>query len=501
MQQRSSPALDLLVVSDLHSVERADHTCRVAGREAGFGREAAERALRRMVRGVRPDAIALLGDLVDDGRADGAEADLAAIRDTLAPFGIPLLVAPGNHDGPAGRLLALFGQAAALHHLGGYQLVTVAAPYGDGDVTRHPRAALELVARAADEAPDQPLVVLQHNPVHPTIDSSYPYNPTNAHAVRRCYADAGVLLSLSGHYHAGFPPETVDGVCYATAPALCEAPFRYLHVRLRGREVDVREHALAMADDPPLWDCHCHTDYAYCRDDVTAAGAIERSRRLGLAGIVATEHAGQLYLTADDFWGQRFFHDPDLIRRTRHTPACRMDAYLAEMLPRRSGFVRLGLECDSDGRGGLTLLPEDRGHWDLLIGAVHWIPGFDPRTATDAERRRRFLKASASVAHAGVDVLAHPFRFFRRNGDAAPRALYRPIARMLADAGVAAEINFHTHTPDPRFIAACLDQGVRIALATDSHALWEVGELWPHLDILRQAGCPDGDGLRVLLAF
>ena len=490
MPDRPTPSLDLLVLADLHYVGQADHVCPVARRRATLGRELAERAVRRALRHTRPDAVVLLGDLVDHGLAAGADADLAAIRDALAAFGLPVLVAPGNHDGPADRLLALFGGRCGVRHLGGYQLVTVAAAYGQGDVSRHPAEALACVAEAARAAPERPVVVLQHNPVHPHIESAYPYNPTNAEAAMRGYAEAGVVLSLSGHYHAGCPPETVGGVCHATAPALCEAPFRFLEVRLRGREAEVREHALEMPADPPLWDWHCHTEYAYCRDDVTAAGAIERARLLGLAGLCITEHAGQLYLPAADFWGTRFLDDPDLIRRTRHTPACRMDAYLAQMLPQRDGFVRLGLECDGDGRGGLTLLGEDRGHWDLLLGAVHWIRGFDPATATDAELRRRFLAASEEVARAGVHVLAHPFRYFRRSGEAAPAELHRPLARILAAAGVAAEINFHTHQPDPRFIAACLGEGVRIALATDSHALWEVGELAPHLAVLRQAGCP-----------
>lgn len=487
MSDADSPSLDLLVLADLHYVERADHVCPIPSRNAGLGRELAERAVRRMVRQVRPDAIVLLGDLVDNGLAADADADLAAIRDTLAAFELPVLIVPGNHDGSAARLLSLFGDHAGLHHLGGYQLITVVAPYGEGDVSRHPDDALARVAQASSE---RPIVVLQHNPVYPAIDSSYPFNPTNADAVMRTYADARVLLSLSGHYHEGISPQTVDGVCYATAPALCEAPFRFLHVRLRGRQVEIGEHQLEMAADPPLWDCHCHTEYAYCRDDVTAAGAVERARLMGLAGLCITEHAGQLYLPGDDFWGTRFFDDPELIRRKRHTPECRMDAYLAQMLPLRDGFVRLGLECDSDGRGGITLLDEDREHWDLLLGAVHWIPGLNPASANDAERRRAFLAASESVARAGVDILAHPFRYFRRGRVDAPRDLYGPMARLLADAGVAAEINFHTHSPDPRFIAACLDAGVRISLATDSHALWEVGELVPHLDVLRQAGCP-----------
>ena len=492
IDNHGTTALDLLVLADLHYVGQADHHCPIPERNAHLGMELAERAVRRALRQFRPDAIVLLGDLLDNGRAVGAADDLLAIHNTLEQFGIPILVVPGNHDGPADRLMAVFDDHPGPHEIKGYQIITIAASYDADDVTRHPDADLALVARTAATVPDQPIVVLQHNPIHPRIESSYPYNPSNAAVAKRWYAASNVALSLSGHYHPGIAPETLDGVSYATAPALCEAPFRFLHVRLRGRNVEIHEHALTTQADMPLWDIHCHTHYAYCRDTVTARGAIERARLLALGGIVLAEHAGQLYLEAKDFWGGRFLADPDLIRRSRHTPACRMDAYRAEVAPLRDGFVRLGLECDSDGRGGITLLDEDAGHWDLLIGAVHWIPRLDPATASTAELHKRFMEESEALCRAGVAVLAHPFRYFRRSETEAPRDLYRPMARLLADTGVAAEINFHTHQPDPSFIAACLDEGVRIALATDSHSLWEVGELWPHLDVLREAGCTDG---------
>jgi len=823
------PELDLLVLADLHYVGEADHRCPIPERNAWFGKELAERAMRRAVRQGRPDAIALMGDLVDNGLADRAEEDLAAIAQALAQFQIPILVVPGNHDGPVERILGIFGDRLGVHELGGYQLITLASAYDELDRTAFTESDLALGARATEAAPGKPVVVLHHDPVHPPIDDAYPYNPTNADAIKWRYAEAGVLASIGGHFHAGLPPESLGGVTYVTAPALCEAPFRFLRIHLRGRTVEVteqalrctaailaaprtaavpaaprtaavpaaprtaavpaappgtaailaaergaatptftptnprygpvnirsrkklphwemegglywvtfrlgdslprpvldailaeRENALAAfqragriptpcdcqriedlfnerveaylnsgagachladprvadrvanalrffdgaryqlagwcvmpnhvhvlftalpgqaleqilhswksftskeanrilgrggnfwareyydhlvrddeelarilgyivnnpikanlrdwqwvwihemfreADGPSqqdaggtertaavsaapgtaailaaglraeksqqdaggtaeksqqdaggtaeksqqdaggtaeksqrdaggtkLWDIHCHTHYADCRDDVDARGAIERSRAMGLSGLVLAEHSTQLYVGREDFWSARFFDDPDLLRRNRHTPVCRMDAYLAEILPLRSPSVRLGLEVDSDGRGGVTLLEEDAAHWDLLIGAVHWVPFFDPAAATAAERARRFLDATESVLRAGVDVLAHPFRYFRRNGMERPKELYHPLAKLLAETGVAVEINFHTNDPDPAFFAICIEEGVRIALGTDSHALWEVGELWPHLDVLRRAGAPDDFG-------
>jgi histidinol phosphatase-like PHP family hydrolase len=419
--------------------------------------------------------------------AQTAGDDLAAIAQRLRAFDLPLLVVPGNHDGPPERVLDTFGPQPEAVELGGYRIVSIVARYDERDRTAYHDADLRRVANVGHDA----VVVLQHNPVHPRIESDYPYNPTNADAVKQACTDAGVVLSLSGHYHAGIAPETVKGVTYATAPCICEAPFRFLHVRLRGREVEVTDQHLQMSASVPLWDCHCHTEYAYCGDGVTVSDIVERARLLGLTGLVVTEHAGQLYLSPEDFWSRRFFDEPDLIRRKRHTADCRMDRYLEQVEPLRGDFVRLGLECDTDARGGITLLPEDRAPWDVLVGAVHWIPGFDPATATDAERRRRFMAESESLCRAGVHVLAHPFRFFLRGKLPRQTGLYRPMARLLAETGVAAEVNFHGNEPDPLFIAACLDEGVRIALATDSHWLWEPGELWPHLDALRRAGCPE----------
>jgi hypothetical protein len=65
------------------------------------------------------------------------------------------------------------------------------------------------------------------------------------------YREAGVVLSLSGHYHAGQAAHEVDGVIYYTAPALCEAPFRFAHLHLAGRRVWLQEYALETDLDTP----------------------------------------------------------------------------------------------------------------------------------------------------------------------------------------------------------------------------------------------------------
>jgi hypothetical protein len=100
---------------------------------------------------------------------------------------------------------------------------------------------VQLVGEVAAARPDLPLVALQHAVLHPPIRRDYPYMLANHAAVMRGYEEGGVVLSLSGHYHAGQAPCVEGGVVYYTAPALCEAPHRFAHLRLAGREAMVRE--------------------------------------------------------------------------------------------------------------------------------------------------------------------------------------------------------------------------------------------------------------------
>ena len=192
------------------------------------------------------DCVALPGDLLDDGGSPHAVEDLAAIRGRLqagAPD-VPLLVVPGNHDGDAGMLLGAFGERPGLHELGGYRFATFADPYAEGDFCT--RAEADRVFLAELARPDGgPIVAIQHIPMNPAIASEYPYMLTNRDTVMRDYEQAGVLLSISGHYHGGQQLSTAAGVRYYTCPALCEAPFRYGLIGLRGRRVLVETRRLA----------------------------------------------------------------------------------------------------------------------------------------------------------------------------------------------------------------------------------------------------------------
>jgi histidinol phosphatase-like PHP family hydrolase len=275
-------------------------------------------------------------------------------------------------------------------------------------------------------------------------------------------------------------------VRYYTCPAICREPYRYALVRVRGREVSVSERQLRLPDGLRLFDVHTHTQYAYCGDDVSAAEVIRRARAFGLAGVCVTEHADQLYLAREEHAACHVYRDNDYWCAPRSAESERMPRYRRDVEPLRSDFVRLGLEIELDGLGRPAVRPSDLAGWDLLLGAVHWIPGGVEGRGLD-EVKRAFMASAQKLLASGVHVLAHPFRFFGRNKLERPRDLYRPLARLLAQHGVAAEINFHTNEPDPEFFAVCIREGVRIALGSDAHELREVADLQPHLALLREA--------------
>ena len=476
----------LLVITDLHYAScEADTIGSPTERCCTLGCELVQRVIADARHRGGFDCLAIMGDLLNRGTSPRAGEDLKTLQ-TKIPESLgdtPLLVVPGNHDNDIERLMSAFAQRPGVHDIGPYRFITFADAYAEGDLCTRSESGRQLLA----DQDGPPIIVLQHNPMNPPIENDYPYMLTNRREVMADYAEAGVVLSISGHYHTGQALNVADGVRYFTAPAVCEAPFRYAMITLRGRDVEVEVRPLAAEAEPAIIDCHAHTEFAYCGTDITAEGAIARARTFGLAGQCLTEHAGQLYCNLDDFWAARHIHEPVVWRSGKNS---RMTEFRAAMLPLRDDFVRVGLEVGLDADGKLTIRDEDRDWPDLLIGAVHWIPE-DPDELNDTQLADAFMRASRGLAESGVDILAHPWRFFRREKRPTPKELYGDLADILAATDTAAEINFHTNDPDPAFIAECIARGVKISFASDAHAMYEPGGLTAHLALLRHAAGRD----------
>jgi histidinol phosphatase-like PHP family hydrolase/UDP-2,3-diacylglucosamine pyrophosphatase LpxH len=483
-------SLTVLAISDLHHTGLSRQTAQLPQIRGELAQTLLKKVFLRLRHmGIQPDLTLVLGDLVEDGTDRNAYHDFISLHGELTRSGIPFLVVPGNHDGDAAAFNAHLGSDPGLHKIGGYGFVLFSDSYNESHECVRSSEDLALTKKIAEENPGLPLVAVQHPPIYPHLDSLYPYRPTNAAEIIDSFEKSGVILSLSGHFHKGQKARAHENVLYHTVAALSEAPFRFSLIRLCGTRVEVEELNLAISV-PHIIDVHCHTEHAYCGTTVDTAPCIALSQALGVACLCITEHAFQLYFDKSRAMSFKWQGDPSLAAAVWDTPERgRMAAYrrFAEKL--NSPFVKTGLELDLFDDGKLLIAPEDmKAGWDILIGAVHGIQGFVPGQTGQEEAERLFIRDVERLVEHDIDVLAHPFRFFVRNHLAIPTHLYPTVAGLLADSGVAAEVNFHTYQPEVEFIQHCVEKGVKLALASDAHDLAEVGEFWPHVNVLRQAG-------------
>ncbi|MFO7636720.1 MAG: PHP domain-containing protein, partial [Clostridia bacterium] len=289
--------------------------------------------------------------------------------------------------------------------------------------------------------------------------------------IAEVYAQHRVMISVSGHYHRGISLQEKEGVSYFVCPALCEAPFSYAVLTLRENGFHLETKRLDLSHAVMLHDLHVHTRLAYCgKEEMEPEAIMEAAGLLNLSGFAFTEHMAQLYVPGEDFWSGRFVDHPGMMERNMGTYSDRVSEYRELVGGCRNGRVLMGVEAEVDKDGRLCMLERDKNIWDIVLGAVHFLPG---RWAD--KPLQGFMWANERLAENRVDILAHPFRFFRKSGGGPPTDLYRPLARILREHRVAAEVNFHINRPDPSFFRICLEEGVRISLGSDAHELHMIG--------------------------
>lgn len=442
------------------------------------------RAVHRLNRFIRPDVTLVLGDLIDQGGTAAGIAYLERLRPILDLIEGPVIVIPGNHDGDPETFYSVLGRAPDVCDVNGVRFVPFVEP-GDPDYNarRTPRD-IERMAEARSGFTG-PIVSAQHVPLFPPGASECPFNYTNADAVIASMQRHGIGLAISGHYHAGMDLVRAEGLNFVAAPALCESPFRFLEIGFDGDDVDVVEHALRMPDALGLVDAHVHTHFAYCNENMDIAKAMTLADRFGLDGLAFSEHSAHLYFDEPTYKRQgHLVHGIDCPTGARRRMEAYLDALTAAGCP-PEGFA-LEVDCDFEGRP--VIRPDDRAHFRFLTGAIHRLralkqPNVDLSAASD-----EFLFLLERFLPAGIKVLAHPFRVFRRAGVEVPEELFRPAVDLLRENGVAAEINFHTNEPSAVFVRLCIESGVKLTLGSDAHNLYEVGELSPHLALLCACG-------------
>ena len=429
------------------------------------------------------DLLCVAGDVVvDDGDTRSALGIVKAILDKLP---CPYVVIPGDRDQNRDAFAERFPLPEHLD-LPGVRVIPFADPTrADGHAERLPAD----IARTEHLCRDfrGRVVALQHLPLFPPGAGDSRYGYVNAAELCAQYRRLGIALSISGHDHLGLPTLHDGGCSYRRVPGLCESPYPFQLATLAddGR---CSFRTIKLRHDQPVHDCHTHSRFAYCCDDLDVAIERRLMDMLNIERVAVTEHSGHLFFTARDYWSIRDWFRGSPVRPPEND---RSEAYLQHVKDMVASDPRFlsGLEVDVDRNGQLLINDRLRQNLDFHIGSIHFLD--DPK-APEAPDQFLFM-AEKLMATGVIRAIAHPYRVFTWDGvGCKPAHTFDTMVAMLKRYGVAAELSFHHNRPSPEFFRKCLDAGVKISFGSDTHSLFKLGFFNPHFDFLRSIGY-DGD--------
>jgi histidinol phosphatase-like PHP family hydrolase/predicted phosphodiesterase len=478
------------VLTDTHFIN--DRAAAVWGRRAGLADILALRAVHRLNRYLKPDLVVVLGDVINDGSLADAQEQFRTMKEVFDLLACPVLYIPGNHDGDIDAFYRVFPRPPPYADVAGVRFVSFADLEEPGYNARRAPGNAGLLTQARGGW-NGPIVTLQHVPIFPPGLIDCPHNYVDADDVLADMAGNDVQLAVGGHCHCGSDLFQTEQASYLVAPALCEAPFPFLMVEVEADQIAVQRHELAMPEALGLVDTHVHTQMAYCNENLDAVLNLELGKVFGLSSIRIAEHSGHLYYDRAGY-GQCGALGLAGIQAANN----RMDAYHRLLAEAGCPSKSVGIEVDVCDDGAPLILPADSARVAFRIGAMHQLGSLRTSQPEPEVVAADFLATMERFLESDICSLAHPFRVFRRAGLPTPPHLFGPVVGLLRAAGVAAEINFHTNDPDPEFIRLCIEGGVPLTFGSDAHNLYEIGEFFPHLQLLREAG-HNGDPSEVLL--
>ena len=237
------------------------------------------------------------------------------------------------------------------------------------------------------------------------------------------------------------------------------------------------------------YDYHVHTTLSYCHEgDLTVNNLIKAARERGLEGFAVTDHSPHIYFDRRAVSEHQYLLDYDVFLEVLESGDRRFEEYLDMLAGYRSANVLTGTEVDVAVNGELIFDPQYRDRLDVLLGGIHWLPcmasEFDSRTFLV-----QFMDFTMMLLENDIDILTHPTRVFRRRKLEVPREVVRPIVQRAKERGIAIEINSHTQRdPDEYFVRTCIDEGVKLAMGTDTHNIIEIGDFSHHKALLAGLG-------------
>ncbi len=477
--------MKIVVITDLHLNKEIPSDSERKGEIADI---LLLRTVHRINRFIKPDLVLLLGDLVDQPDSPEADRYYKQIVETLNILEAPYIAIPGNHDIVSDRFYTYFPKPNNQVDTNGVRFLIFLDPEEPNWNARRTDSDLLRMKSAREDGFKGPVVSIQHVPIFPPELEKYPYNYTNVNEILDIMKVADIKFAISGHYHPGFKLINTEHGSFLAVPALCETPFSFWEIDIPSKtpeDIKVVEHHHRLPEELELIDHHIHTHFAYCNENMDITWSIKLGQLLGAKEVRFSEHSAHLYFNKEDYGKGKFFIEGISAIDKAH---CRMNDYLKCLYEAECSERCIGLEVDSDCKGNLVLCDKDRGEFSFLIGAVHQLRSLAKDKVKLSEVKEEFWEIHRRFLTNGIDILAHPFRIFRRSNLPIPEELFKPLVSLLKRHKVSAEVNFHTNEPPIEFFKLCIEAGVKLSLGSDAHNLYEVAELQPHLAFLSDCG-------------
>lgn len=225
----------IAVISDLHYADR----CASPKRKGEWATHLLTQVVRRLNNELRPDVVAILGDLVDKPGTDDLER-LRQLRGIIDQLHAPTITIPGNHDPDPDRFYQVMKRPEDTIDIGNARFLTFVDAEEPGYHASRNATDLDRMHNARVDGHTGPIVMLQHVPVLPPRSTDCPYAYTNILDVLTHMDEQCITLSVGGHYHRGTQPVRRNHTTYLCVKALCEEPFTFTLIDL-GDETIVQE--------------------------------------------------------------------------------------------------------------------------------------------------------------------------------------------------------------------------------------------------------------------
>ena len=227
MDENGGFVVKIAVITDLHYAKEKNLACpdRAGEKAAQLLSEAAIRLNKE----IKPDILLVGGDLINTPDDAFLLEELAEIFQTV---NCPQIIIPGNHDPNPDIFYQYFQKPPEFMDIAGIRFL--AFPEDLQTEGYNARRTPEDLERMKIHCSSVPTILFQHVPFYKRDSIKCHYSYDNAEEIFESCRN--VILSISGHEHAGFQPSFRSQFPVVIVPALCEGknPFAIIELTTEG---------------------------------------------------------------------------------------------------------------------------------------------------------------------------------------------------------------------------------------------------------------------------